>query len=60
MVMAYGFNQVINNSTNSTYTRQQLADGRMGEYLTPSTFNTSFVGPAGPMLLDQNGDTLYG
>lgn len=30
----------------------------MGNQLQLSTFNTSFVGPSGPMIFDQNGDVM--
>ncbi|KAI8145338.1 periplasmic binding protein-like I [Fennellomyces sp. T-0311] len=58
MVMAHGFNQVLNNSTEVPQALKKLSDGQLGSYLTPNTFNTSFVGPAGPMLFDQNGDSM--
>lgn len=64
MVMAHGFNRTIYNSsihsTNSTDTLAKLAAGQLGQYLTPSTFNTSFVGPEGPVIFDQNGDMASG
>lgn len=64
MVMASGFNQTIYNtslqSPNKTELLQKLATGQLGQYLTPSTFNTSFVGPEGPVVFDQNGDISSG
>ncbi|KAI7872294.1 7 transmembrane sweet-taste receptor of 3 GCPR-domain-containing protein [Spinellus fusiger] len=60
MTMAQGFNNVINNSTNSTTALQKLSNGQLGQYLTPSAFNVSFVGPEGPVLFDQNGDMAIG
>jgi hypothetical protein len=64
MVMAHGFNRTIYNSsihsTNSTDILTKLASGQLGQYLTPSTFNTSFVGPEGPVIFDQNGDMASG
>lgn len=60
MVMAYGFNQTINNSTDPSTALKSLASGKLGQYLKPTTFNTSFVGPAGPVLFDQNGDVMTG
>lgn len=60
MVMAYGFNQTINNATDTADARQRLAKGQMGDSLQPATFNTSFVGPNGPMMFDQNGDVMLG
>ncbi|KAF7729898.1 hypothetical protein EC973_003632 [Apophysomyces ossiformis] len=60
MAMAHGFNHVIQNSTNTNSTMKKLAAGQLGEYMTPSTFNTSFVGPEGPVLFDENGDTMKG
>lgn len=64
MVMASGFNQTLYNtslqSSNKTELLQKLATGQLGQYLTPSTFNTSFVGPEGPVVFDQNGDISSG
>jgi hypothetical protein len=64
MVMATGFNQTIYNSSihasNKTEILQKLAAGQLGQYLTPSTFNTSFIGPEGPVVLDQKGDIMSG
>lgn len=60
MAMAHGFNQVIQNSTNTEQTVKKLAAGQLGQYMTPSTFNTSFVGPEGPVLFDENGDIMVG
>lgn len=64
MVMAEGFNQTIYNSTihatNTTVILKSLASGELGEFLGPSTFNTSFLGPIGPVVLDQNGDLATG
>ncbi|KAI9272944.1 hypothetical protein BDA99DRAFT_280049 [Phascolomyces articulosus] len=58
MVMAHGFNQVLHNTTDTEQALKKLSAGQMGNYLLPPTFNTSFVGPAGPMLFDQNGDSM--
>ncbi|CEG76884.1 hypothetical protein RMATCC62417_11717 [Rhizopus microsporus] len=64
MVMADGFNRTVSNSTglstNTTRMLEQLAAGQLGDYLSPSTFNTSFLGPVGPVILDQNGDMATG
>ncbi|KAI9313078.1 hypothetical protein BX666DRAFT_731461 [Dichotomocladium elegans] len=60
MVMAQGFNRVISNSTNSTAGLETLSAGLMGDALTPETFNTSYVGPVGPMIFDVNGDVMVG
>jgi hypothetical protein len=60
MVMANGFNHTIYNGTNSTDTLMKLATGQLGSYLTPSSFNNSFVGPEGPIIFDQNGDVVNG
>lgn len=64
MVMADGFNRTVSNSTglstNTTFMLEQLAAGQLGDYLSPSTFNTSFLGPVGPVILDQNGDMATG
>ncbi|KAL4206055.1 periplasmic binding protein-like I [Rhizopus microsporus] len=64
MVMADGFNRTVSNSTgpstNITHMLEQLAAGQLGDYLSPSTFNTSFLGPVGPVILDQNGDMATG
>jgi hypothetical protein len=64
MVMATGFNETIYNSSiqasNKTEILKKLAAGQLGQYLTPSTFNTSFVGPEGPVVLDQKGDIMSG
>jgi hypothetical protein len=64
MVMADGFNRTIYNSTmpttNTTSILEQLAAGELGEYMEPSTFNTSFLGPIGPVVFDQNGDLATG
>lgn len=64
MVMANGFNRTIYNSSihadNSTEILTKLAAGQLGQYLTPTTFNTSFVGPEGPVIFDQNGDMASG
>lgn len=58
MVMAYGFQQAVHNSTNTTLALQKLSKNKMGNQLQLSTFNTSFVGPSGPMIFDQNGDVM--
>jgi hypothetical protein len=58
--MAAGFNNIIKNSTNATSTLNQLAYRQLGTALSPSAFNTSFVGPGGPINLDQNGDMSIG
>ena len=62
--MASGFNNTVYNSSlqssNKTEILQKLAAGQLGKYLTPSTFNTSFVGPEGPVVFDQNGDISSG
>ena len=58
MVMAHGFNQVLHNASDMAQALKKLSVGQMGDYLTPPTFNTSFIGPAGPMLFDQNGDSM--
>ena len=58
MVMAHGFNQALHNATDMAQALKKLSVGQMGDYLTPPTFNTSFIGPAGPMLFDQNGDSM--
>lgn len=64
MVMAHGFNRTIYNSSiaanSSTEILTKLALGQLGQYLTPSTFNTSFIGPEGPVIFDQNGDMASG
>ncbi|KAH8549800.1 7 transmembrane sweet-taste receptor of 3 GCPR-domain-containing protein [Umbelopsis sp. PMI_123] len=61
MMMAMGFNNTIHNtSTPINQSLIDLAHGRLGQYLTPLTFNTSFVGPQGPMQIDSNGDVLSG
>jgi hypothetical protein len=61
MMMAMGFNNTIYNTT--TPINQSLVDlatGRLGQYMTPLTFNTSFIGPQGPMQIDSNGDVISG
>lgn len=64
MVMATGFKETIYNSSirakNSTEILTLLAAGQLGSHLTPSAFNTSFVGPEGPVIFDQNGDMASG
>lgn len=60
MVMATGFNETIYTSSNKTKILKKLATGQLDQHLTPSTFNTSFVGPSGPVVLDQKGDIMSG
>lgn len=64
MVMANGFKNVVYgslvNSSAPNDTLKRLAAGELGQYLTPSTFNTSFMGPGGPVVFDQNGDIASG
>ncbi|KAI8376579.1 uncharacterized protein BYT42DRAFT_534211 [Radiomyces spectabilis] len=60
MVMAQGFNQVLRNASHPDRALDELAAGKLGEFMTPATFNTSFEGPTGPIVLDQNGDTMNG
>ncbi|CEP13767.1 hypothetical protein [Parasitella parasitica] len=64
MVMASGFNQTINNASmpfsSKSDALRKLASGQLGQYLLPSAFNTSYVGPEGPVVLDQNGDLTSG
>ncbi|KAI8640133.1 hypothetical protein BD408DRAFT_445423 [Parasitella parasitica] len=64
MVMASGFNQTINNSSLPSSRKsdvlRKLASGQLGESLNLSAFNTSFVGPEGPVVFDQNGDLTSG
>ncbi|ORZ15701.1 7 transmembrane sweet-taste receptor of 3 GCPR-domain-containing protein [Absidia repens] len=60
MAMAEGFHNIVKNSTNTTFTLNQLAYRQLGAELSPSAFNTSFVGPEGPINLDQNGDMSTG
>jgi hypothetical protein len=55
-VMADGFNLTLANATNSSVALSQLANGQLGKYMTPLTFNVGYVGPEGPMIFDSNGD----
>ncbi|KAI9486341.1 MAG: periplasmic binding protein-like I [Benjaminiella poitrasii] len=64
MVMANGFKNAIYNSSAETANTidmlKKLASGQYGQYLTPSAFNDSFIGPEGPVVFDQNGDIASG
>ncbi|KAL1922230.1 uncharacterized protein VTP21DRAFT_9769 [Calcarisporiella thermophila] len=65
MAMAHGFNSLVSNITaqNASVSRQealiQLATGKLGSKLTPSAFNTGYVGPSGPASFDERGDPLF-
>ncbi|CAO3633113.1 unnamed protein product [Cunninghamella blakesleeana] len=60
MMLAGGFKQLTQESTNYTDSLSQLATGDLGRHLTPTAFNTGYVGPEGPMKLDDNGDITSG
>ncbi|KAL1924849.1 uncharacterized protein VTP21DRAFT_4503 [Calcarisporiella thermophila] len=64
MVMARGFANAIRNSVSATVTQAQalqlLARGRMGDKLLPPAFNTGYVGPEGPITINENGDLAQG
>ncbi|KAI8373243.1 uncharacterized protein BYT42DRAFT_536616 [Radiomyces spectabilis] len=60
MVMARGFSQLLRNATNATDTLGLLATNQLDPPVTPSMFNTGYVGPDGPILFDQNGDPAVG
>ncbi|ORZ18179.1 periplasmic binding protein-like I [Absidia repens] len=61
MMMADGFQSTLKHTTtNHTNGLLQLASGNLGSYMTPQAFNSGYVGPEGPMLLDSNGDVMSG
>lgn len=60
MVMAYGLGRSVKNSLEPTVTLNQLS---LGQFMSDdlSIFNnTGFIGPQGPVLFDENGDTMAG
>ncbi|KAI9300680.1 periplasmic binding protein-like I [Cunninghamella echinulata] len=60
MLLAGGFKKMTQQSTNYTKSLIELATGDLGQYMTPKTFNTGYIGPGGPMNLDDNGDVTSG
>ncbi|KAJ2961929.1 hypothetical protein NQZ79_g2877 [Umbelopsis isabellina] len=57
MLMALGFNNTMHNvSRPIDEALVDLAKGNLGHYMTPLSFNTSYMGPQGPMQIDANGD----
>lgn len=61
MMMALGFNNTMYNTTKPiNEALLDLASGDLGRYMTPMAFNTSYIGPQGPMQIDSNGDVITG
>jgi hypothetical protein len=61
MMMALGFNNTMYNTTKPiNEALLDLASGNLGRYMTPMAFNTSYIGPQGPMQIDSNGDVITG
>jgi hypothetical protein len=61
MLMALGFNNTMHNISKPVdQALLDLATGRLGHYMTPLVFNTSYVGPQGLMQIDPNGDVVTG
>jgi hypothetical protein len=57
MLMALGFNNTMHNvSRPMDNALVDLSKGDLGQYMTPLAFNTSYIGPQGPMQIDANGD----
>ncbi|KAF7721644.1 hypothetical protein EC973_004342 [Apophysomyces ossiformis] len=60
MAMSQGFIQALHNSTNTSTALQQLAAGKLGHYFIPEAFNSSYMGPVGPLIFDDSGDAMTG
>ncbi|KAL1916852.1 uncharacterized protein VTP21DRAFT_5556 [Calcarisporiella thermophila] len=60
MMMALGFNKAVQNSPNPDRTLRQITSLRLSDALTPPAFNTGYVGPGGPMVLNNEGDLTNG
>ncbi|KFH71348.1 hypothetical protein MVEG_01648 [Podila verticillata NRRL 6337] len=56
MVMARGFANAVRGNWTALH---QLSSGRLGAQLKPLSMNTNYVGPGGPMVIDENGDVVY-
>jgi hypothetical protein len=60
MTLAQGFGNILRDATNASHTLNHMAYRQLGAELNPSVFNTTYVGPGGPIILDQNGDLTIG
>ncbi|KAI8075284.1 periplasmic binding protein-like I [Gongronella butleri] len=60
MMMAEGFKNIVIKSNNQSGQLSQLAAGNLDQDMQPAMFNVGYVGPNGPMLLDNNGDMMTG
>ena len=62
MTMALGFNQALHNkaSSNATADLYNLSTGKFGESFMPTSFNTDWEGPDGPIVFNQDGDRTTG
>ena len=60
MMMAEGFKNILTTSNNRSGQLAQLAAGNLDQDMQPAMFNVGYVGPNGPMLLDNNGDMMTG
>lgn len=57
MTMAHAFADIVRGNSTAL---QMLAAGRLGSRLRPIDMNVNYIGPAGPMVFDENGDVIHG